>query len=98
MVDSIRPLTDLNFPGDSTAPPAPGQKKPPEQKLWLRFPNREDPRLDMIKLVLSFFPGKQQAVLYFDDVKKKVGTWCQIHPALVEDLKERLGEENVVVK
>ncbi len=101
MVDSIRPLTDLNFPGDSTAPaalPVSAQKKPPVQKLWLRFPNREDPRLDMVKLVLSFFPGKQQAVLYFDDVKKKVGTWCQIHPALVADLKERLGEENVVVK
>jgi len=27
-----------------------------------------------------------------------VGTWDQIHPALVADLKQRLGEENVVVK
>ncbi len=101
MVDSIRPLSDLSFPGDHAAPassPAPGQKKPSEPKLWLRFPNREDPRLDKVKLVLSFFPGKQQAILYFDDVKKKVGTWCQIHPAMVDDLKERLGAENVIVK
>ena len=100
MVDSIRPLTDLTFPGDS-APAAPfshGNKKFSNHKLWLRFPNREDPRLDMVKLVLSFFPGKQKAILYFDDIKKKVDLWCQIHPALVDDLKERLGEENVIVK
>ncbi len=44
------------------------------------------------------FPGRAQAILYFEDCKKRVGTYCQIHPALVEDLKERLGEENVVVK
>ena len=51
-----------------------------------------------IKLALSFFPGESQAVLYFEDCKKRVGTRCMIHPALVQDLKERLGEENVVVK
>ena len=87
MVDSIRPLGDL----DSTA-----QGKP--EKLWLRLPTREDPRMRKIKLALSFFPGESQAVLYFEDCKKRVGTRCMIHPALVQDLKERLGEENVVVK
>ena len=87
MVDSIRPLGDL----DSTA-----QGKP--EKLWLRLPTREDPRMRKIKLALSFFPGESQAVLYFEDCKKRVGTRCMIHPVLVQDLKERLGEENVVVK
>ena len=51
-----------------------------------------------MKLALSFFPGESRVVLYFEDCKKRVGTRCQIHPALVEDLKERLGGENVVVK
>ena len=87
MVDAIRPLGDLGRP----------EGKEPE-KLWLRLPSREDPRLRKIRLALSFFPGKNQAVLYFADCKKRVGTYCQIHPALVADLKERLGEENVVVK
>lgn len=92
MVDSIQPLTELEFPHEEKKPTAEGQR------LYLRFPNREDPRLDKVKLVLSFFPGKQQAVLFFEDCRRKVGTWCQIHPALVSDLKERLGDENVVVK
>ena len=87
MVDSIRPLGDLD-----------GKAQGKPEKLWLRLPTREDPRMRKIKLALSFFPGESQAVLYFEDCKKRVGTHCMIHPALVQDLKERLGEENVVVK
>ena len=37
-------------------------------------------------------------ILYFEDCKKRVGSRCQIHPALVADLKERLGEKNVIVQ
>ena len=72
------------------------QGKP--EKLWLRLPTREDPRMRKIKLALSFFPGESQAVLYFEDCKKRVGTRCQIAPSLVKEMKERLGENNVVVK
>ena len=86
MVDSIRPLGDLG----------PGQEK--EERLWLRLPNREDPRLRKVRLALSFFPGESQVILYFEDCKKRVGSRCQIHPALVADLKQRLGEKNVVVQ
>ncbi len=86
MVDSIRPLGDLE------------PEKGKEEKLWLRLPSREDPRLRKIRLVLSFFPGESQVIVYFEDCKKRVGSRCQIHPALVADLKERLGEKNVIVQ
>ena len=87
MVDSIRPLGDL---GEVSAQP--------QQTLYLRLPSREDPRLRKVRLALSFFPGESPMVLYFADCKKRVGSRCQIHPALLEDLRARLGEENVVVK
>lgn len=87
MVDAISPLSEPDGAGAGT-----------EEKLYLRFPHREDPRLRKVRLALSFFPGENQAVLYFEDCKKRVGTRCQIHPSLLADLKERLGEENVVVK
>ena len=86
MVDAIRPLTEVEAQGI------------PAEKLYLRLPSREDPRLRKVRLALSFFPGENETVLYFADCKKRVGTYCQIHPALLEDLRERLGEENVVVK
>ncbi|RHR08840.1 DNA polymerase III subunit alpha [Pseudoflavonifractor sp. AF19-9AC] len=87
MVDSIRPL------GEAGEAPAQHQ-----QTLYLRLPSREDPRLRKVRLALSFFPGESQVVLYFADCKKRVGSRCQIHPALLEDLRVRLGEENVVLK
>ena len=87
MVDSIRPAGDL---GEVSAQP--------QQTLYLRLPSREDPRLRKVRLALSFFPGESPMVLYFADCKKRVGSRCQIHPALLEDLRARLGEENVVVK
>jgi DNA polymerase-3 subunit alpha len=37
-------------------------------------------------------------VLYFEDTKKKMGARCLIHEALVEELREMFGSENVVVK
>ncbi len=88
MVDSIRPLGDLD--GEQASGGA--------EKLYLRLPSREDPRLRKVRLVLSFFPGESSAILYFEDCKRRVGTRCQIHPSLLADLRERLGEENVVVK
>ena len=86
MVDTIVPLNQNEVP----------QEKEP--RLYIRLPSREDPRMRKVQLVLSFFPGEGQAVLYFEDTKKRYGARCLIHPALIQDLKERLGDENVVVK
>ena len=88
MVDSIRPLGEEDL---ATAAKT-------GETLYLRLPNREDPRLRKIRLALSFFPGEQQAVLFFEDCRKAIGIRCQIHPALIADMKQRLGEDNVVLK
>ena len=87
MVDTISPLNQGEV-----------QQQEKESRLYIRMPSRQDPRMRKVELVLSFFPGEGQAVLYFEDTKKRYGARCLIHPALIQDLKERLGEENVVVK
>ena len=99
MVDSIRPLSDLDVPGESRA--APGQAGTPEEKprtLYVRIPGRGDPLFRKIELVLTMFPGKDRIVLYFEDTKKKAAAPCLIHDALVAELTERCGKDNVVVK
>ena len=53
---------------------------------------------DWVKLALSFFPGEQPVVLYYQDIRKRSKGYCMIHPSLLADLRERLGEENVVVQ
>ena len=69
-----------------------------DQRLYLKIPCREDPRMRKIELVLSMFPGDSQAVLYFEDTKKRLGTPCVVHPALVDEMKQLLGADRVVVK
>jgi len=44
------------------------------------------------------FPGSEQMVIHFEDTKKSLGTKCLIHEALIKELREMLGAENVVVK
>ena len=44
------------------------------------------------------FPGEQPVVLYYQDIRKRSKGYCMIHPSLLADLRERLGEENVVVQ
>jgi DNA polymerase-3 subunit alpha len=85
LCDSVTPLS---------APDADlGQGK----RLYVKIPS-QGPLFEKIKLIFSMFPGQEQAVLVLADTRKKFGTRCLIHDALVEDLRERLGPENVVVK
>ena len=91
MVESIRPISDLN---------AMGSKEPPakDRKLWVKVKSADDPILEKIRLILTMFPGQQQMILYCEKEKKRIGASCLIHEALVDELTERLGKENVVVK
>jgi len=90
LCDSLRPLGDLEEEVKSA--------RPGGQKLYLKIPCREDPRMRKVELVLSMFPGDGQAVLYFEDTQKRLGTPCVVHPALVNEMKELLGADRVVVK
>ena len=93
-VDSIRPLSDLD--GVSALPAAaPAEKK---KKLFVRMDSTDARALRRIDLLLEMFPGDETLVQYFADLKKQRSAPCVIHPALVKDLQETLGEENVVVK
>ena len=91
MVESIRPLSDANAPGEKTPPPK-------DKKLWVKLKSANDPELDRIKLILTMFPGTQQMIIYCEQEKKRIGANCLIHEGLVLELEERLGKENVVVK
>ena len=76
--------------------PSPASQKP--RTLWVKLPSREAPAFRRLELILTMFPGSEPMVVYFADTKKRVGARCVIHPALVQELKEMLGEDSVVVK
>ena len=87
-VDEIRPIADLGA----------AASRPAEKRLWVKLGSAEDPALSRIGLILTMFPGKQQMVIYCEREKKRLTAQCIIHDALVAELTEMLGSENVVIK
>ncbi|MBO5555818.1 MAG: hypothetical protein J5927_01405, partial [Oscillospiraceae bacterium] len=98
----IRPLSDLGggdppVAGSGAAASAAGQSAP-ARKLWVRLPSRFDPAMKRIEKLLVMFPGQQQLVLWCEREQKRFGARCLIHEGLILELKEMLGEENVVLR
>ena len=105
MADTIRPIEEADSMKAAAARPDGAPKPAPhgddpaaQQKLWVKLPAADDPRIKRVELILTMFPGQQQMVIYCAREKRKLTARCIIHDSLVAELKEMLGEENVVVK
>ncbi len=98
--NALRDDRDRRAPAQRAAPAPEGSAHQEEKPrtLWVKLPTREGPSLRWLELLLTMFPGDEPMVVYFEDTKKRLGARCVIHPALVEELRERLGPESVVVK
>ncbi|NLT63429.1 MAG: DNA polymerase III subunit alpha [Clostridiales bacterium] len=91
MVETLRPLTDVE--------PLNRREMPQKEKtLWIKIPSKDDPRLKRIELILIMFEGDERMIIYCEDTKKRLTARCIIHDALIKELEEMLGDENVVVK
>ena len=91
VVDAVRPLSDFD--------PMPGEEAPPlEKKLYIKVPSENDAAFERLKLILLMFPGDAQMIIYFEDSKKRRGAKCVLHDALIAELGEMFGSDNVVLK
>ena len=90
MCDRVTPLSQASAPA-----PKPQVRR---GELYLRFDREDTPWLQRVKNLFTLFPGENQAVLYFADTKRRLGTKCLLHEALIQELEALLGKENVVVK
>jgi DNA polymerase-3 subunit alpha len=96
--DEKEPQVMLNSAAFIVEDKASGPRRPEERKLYVKLPSEADAKYERFKLVLNMFPGGETLIMYFDDTKKKLAGRCVIHEALVEDLGEMLGSENVVLQ
>ena len=88
LCDGVKPLDRTEEQPEGTA----------GQRLFLQFDSEQDPHLRRVKCIFSLFPGEGRVVLYLKKENKRLGGLCQLHPRLLEELRELLGEENVVIK
>ena len=92
LCDSVYPLD-----GSVQAAAKPAEGGAPGT-LFLKFPSFEDPSVRHMKLVFQMFPGIGTVKMVMADTRKVYATHALLHEALIQEAKETLGEENVVVK
>ena len=91
MLDALRPLSDLHELGTDAPPKS-------ERKLWLRLRTADPKLLRRIELLCEMFPGRERMIIVIGPENRRLGAECIIMDSLVRELREMLGDDNVVVK
>lgn len=97
VINRARPISDYA----NGEPPYPEMVQPPQVRqgtVYLRLPTEDGKLFPKIKAILNMFPGDSTAVVYFADTKQRRGTRCALADPMLGELKNVLGEGNVVVK
>ncbi len=95
---SSRSSSQASAPFRPSEPPPPAGTGSAASRLYLQLPSQADPLFRRVSLILSFFPGRNQCILFFRDTRKRLTTTCLFHNALLEELRQKLGSSNVVLK
>ncbi len=99
VINRARPISDFAEPAaaeDRLKPAAPETKK--TGTLYLRLSGETDPAYRKVRAILNMFPGENSVVLFFADTKLRRGTRCEFRESMLQELKNVLGERNVVMK
>jgi len=97
VINRARPISDFAKEEPENPKPAPTPQMP-AGTLYLRLPSAEGKLFPKIRAILNMFPGECQVVVYFADTKQRRGTRCALDSRMIDELKNVLGEANVVVK
>ena len=97
MVDSAIPLEDADVPA-AEAEPDPAVPEQEIKTLYLRLPTMGGNVDRRTRAILQMFPGRTQTVLFYADTRQRVGIGCLMDDAMLRELRELLGPDNVVPK
>ena len=99
VINRARPMSDFENGGPEPVPePRPRQEMPRTGTLYLRLPTEDAVLYPKIRAILNMFPGESTAVLFFADTKQRRGTRVTLAESMLRELKNVLGEANVVIK
>lgn len=84
--------------GKGTAPGARAVKS----KIYLKFSGETDPNIPRVTALLQIFSGDTPVHFFYADTRENLraprNLWAYAEPALVGELQELLGAENVIIK
>ena len=94
MCDSVYPLQQITGSAPQPKPAPTGETA----AIFLRVPSVDSVAFRHINLVMTMFEGETPVKIRVADTGKLLGGKCLNHPALLEECREWLGPENVVVR
>ena len=101
IVNRVRPMSDFT---DPYVKPFLHELIPPKQEpsadstLYLRLPTENCREYKKVRAIVNMFPGDSTVVVFFADSRKRQGARCLLRNSMIDELKNVLGEENVVLK
>ena len=98
VVNRARPMSDFADEEPVPEPEMPRDNRIHQGTLYLRLPSEDQKLYPKVKAILNMFPGDSGVVLFFEDTRQRRGTRCVIMDSMVTELKNVLGEANVVLK
>ena len=98
MCDSAAPLGGAGLNRAAPLPAEKADKTVEGSVLYLKFPSLDSPEARHMKLVFQMFPGTTPVKLVMADTRKVYGANLLLHQALLQEARETLGEDSVVVK
>ena len=97
VVNRARPISDFAM-GEPAPEPQPRQGLPKTGTLYLRLSSENDRLYPKTKAILNMFPGSGSVVLFFADTRQRRGARADFAESMLRELKNVLGEGNVVLK
>ena len=94
VINRARPISDYA----EQIPDVPSQSAQKTGTLYLRLPSEDGKLYPRIRAIVNMFPGDSPVVLYFSDTRKRRGTRAVLMENMLEELRNVLGNENVVLK
>jgi DNA polymerase-3 subunit alpha len=93
VINRARPMSDF-----ANAEPRSEAPKTQTGTLYLQLAGESDPRYDKVRAIVNMFPGDQPVVVFFADTRTRRGTKAKLDQRMLNELRNLLGEANVVVK
>ena len=98
VVNRVRPMSDYaNGDPEPVQQPVRGREAA-RGTLYLRLPDEKSKLFGKVRAILNMFPGDSNVVLYFADTRQRRGTRAALMENMIRELKNVLGEGNVVIK
>ena len=98
VINRARPITDFAQQQEQPQPEVAPVAQTLQGTLWVELKSENDPAFQKVRAIVSMFPGNSPVKVFFADARKIRGGQAALDERMIRELKNLLGEGNVVVK